>query len=138
MKEIIEHSQIELPKSLKTVLWAFVLLGAGMFVIGLATGNEEGITRTWQTLLINVMFWGGIAQAGVILSVIWQITDAKWGRPFKRLAEACAAFLPVSFVMFILVFFLHNFITEINTFITNINCRSSNYFFNLFLCFSTK
>ena len=51
MKEIIEHSQIELPKSLKTVLWAFVLLGAGMFVIGLATGNEEGITRTWQTLL---------------------------------------------------------------------------------------
>ena len=105
MKEIIEHSQIELPKSLKTVLWAFTLLGAGMFVIGLATGNEEGITRTWQTLLINVMFWGGIAQAGVILSVIWQITDAKWGRPFKRLAEACAAFLPVAFAMFILVFF---------------------------------
>ena len=96
MKAVIEHSQIELPKSLKTLLWAFVLLGAGMFVIGLATGNEEGITRTWQTLLINVMFWGGIAQAGVILSVIWQITDAKWGRPFKRLAEACAAFLPVA------------------------------------------
>ncbi len=105
MKAVIEHSQIELPRSLKTVLWAFVLLGAGMFVIGLATGSEEGITRTWQTLLINVMFWGGIAQAGVILSVIWQITDAKWGRPFKRLAEACAAFLPVAFVMFILVFF---------------------------------
>ena len=28
MKEIIEHSQIELPKSLKTILWVFVLLGA--------------------------------------------------------------------------------------------------------------
>ena len=49
MKAVIEHSQIELPKSLKTLLWAFVLLGAGMFVIGLATGNEEGITRTCQT-----------------------------------------------------------------------------------------
>jgi len=84
------------------LLWAFVIAGVSMFIVGLAMGSAE---RTWEALLINVMFWGGMAQAGVMLSVIWQITDAKWGRPFKRLAEGFGAFLPVTFLLFILVFF---------------------------------
>ncbi|MBI3992854.1 MAG: molybdopterin oxidoreductase, partial [Candidatus Lambdaproteobacteria bacterium] len=74
-----------------------------------ATGSAE---RTWQAFLINTVFWGGLAQAGVMLSVIWQITDAKWGRPWKRLAEGFGAFLPVSFLMFIVVFFGAKYLYE--------------------------
>lgn len=105
MKEIVQKSLFEIPKQIKMLLWVFIALGIGMFVIGLLLGDKEGLTRTWQTFLINVMFWGGIAQAGVMFAAIWQLTDAKWGRPFKRLTEACGAFLPVSFVMFIVLFF---------------------------------
>ena len=105
MKEIAEKSLFEIPGSWKILLWIFVILGAGMFIAGLVMDDEESMLRTWQALLINTVFWGGIAHGGVIFAVIWQLTDAKWGRAFKRLAEACAGFLPVSFLMFILVFF---------------------------------
>lgn len=110
-KEIAERSLFEIPAGTRKFLWTLVALGVGMFIVGLLMDGESRL-RVWQTLLINTVFWGGLAQAGVIFAVIWQITDAKWGRAFKRLAEACAGFLPVSFVMFILVFFGSNDLYE--------------------------
>ena len=109
MKEILERSSMQLGPGWRILLWIFVAAGILMFIIGLASGSAE---RTWEALLINVVFWGGMAQAGVMLSVIWQITDAKWGRPFKRLAEGFGAFLPVTFLMFILVFFGGKYLYE--------------------------
>ncbi|MCZ6472189.1 MAG: molybdopterin oxidoreductase [SAR324 cluster bacterium] len=106
---MLERSSLHLPSGWKVLLWVFVLAGVLMFIIGLTIGSAE---RTWEALLINVVFWGGLAQAGVMLSVIWQITDAKWGRPFKRLAEGFGAFLPVAFAMFILVFFGGKYLYE--------------------------
>ena len=102
MKEILEQSNLQLSSGWRLLLWLLVALGALMFVIGLATGDAE---RTWQAFLINTMFWGGMAFAGVIFSVIWQITDARWGRPFKRIAEGYGAFLPIALLAFAAVFF---------------------------------
>lgn len=102
MKDILEQSTLRLRPGWKTALWLFVALGLVMFIVGLASGQA---TRTWQAFLINTLFWGGLAQAGVMLSVIWQVTDAKWGRPYKRLAEGFGAFLPFALIAFILVLF---------------------------------
>ena len=105
MKEIAEKSLFKIPENLKRFLWILVIIGTGMFIAGLTTGGEDSVIRTWQAFLINTVFWAGIAHAGILFSVIWQLTDAKWGRPFKRLSEACAAFLPISFLMFVIVIF---------------------------------
>ena len=105
MKEIAEKSLFQIPENLKRFLWVLIIIGVGMFVAGLTTGGEDSLVRTWQAFLINTVFWAGIAHSGILFSVIWQLTDAKWGRPFKRLSEACAAFLPISFLMFVVVFF---------------------------------
>lgn len=102
MKDILERSNLQLPSGWRLFLWLLVALGVLMFIIGLATGDAE---RTWQAFLVNTMFWGGMAFAGVIFSVIWQITDAKWGRPFKRIAEAYSGFLPLAMLAFAAVFF---------------------------------
>lgn len=109
MKDILAHSTPQLAAGWRAILWIFVAAGVAMFILGLAMGSAE---RTWQAFLINTVFWGGLAQAGVMLSVIWQITDAKWGRPFKRLAESFGGFLPVAFVMYIMVFFSGNYLFE--------------------------
>ena len=101
MKEILEQSNLQLPKAWKSALWLLVALGVAMFIFGLASGAAE---RTWQAFLINTIFWGGMAWAGVMLSVIWQITDARWGKPFKRISEGFSAFLPVTLVLFVLLF----------------------------------
>ena len=105
MKEIAEKSLFKIPENLKRFLWVLVIVGLGMFIAGLTTGGEDSLVRTWQAFLINTVFWAGIAHSGILFSVIWQLTDAKWGRPFKRLSEACAAFLPISFLMFVIVIF---------------------------------
>jgi hypothetical protein len=102
MKEILEQSTLRVRGGWLAVLWGLVALGVLMFIIGLTSGAAA---RTWQAFLINTVFWGGVAQAGVMLSVIWQITDAKWGRPYKRIAEGFGAFLPFAFMAFILVLF---------------------------------
>jgi hypothetical protein len=102
MKDILERSNLQLSSGWKMLLWLLVALGVLMFIVGLATGEAE---RTWQAFLINTMFWGGMSFAGVLFSVIWQITDAKWGRPFKRIAEGYSAFLPVALLAFAAMFF---------------------------------
>lgn len=109
MKEILEQSNLQLAAGWKAFLWVLVVLGVLMFIIGLTTGAAE---RTWQAFLINTIFWGGIAQSGVILAVIWQITDAKWGRPFKRLAEAFSGFMPLAFGAFLFVLFGAQYLYE--------------------------
>lgn len=109
MKAILEQATIQLPSGWRILLWAMVGGGVLMFIAGLAMSQAE---RTWEAFLINVLFWGGLAQAGVILAAIWQITDAKWGRPFKRLAEGFASFLPLAFLGFIAVFFGAEYLYE--------------------------
>lgn len=101
MKDILEQSNLQLSSGWRMLLWALVALGVLMFIIGMV-GDAE---RTWQAFLVNTMFWGGIAFGGILFSVIWQITDAKWGRPFKRIAEGFAGFLPVAMLAFVAVFF---------------------------------
>ena len=41
------------------------LIGAATFLYGLALGDS---IRAWQSLLVNFLFFGGLAQAGVVIS----------------------------------------------------------------------
>ena len=82
-----------------------VLLGCGVvgilaFLFGVFFGDS---LRAWQSLLINFLFFAGLAQAGVVLSALLQVTSAKWGRPLKRTAEATAGFFPVALVMLLIL-----------------------------------
>ena len=75
-------------------------VGAVAFLYGIFLGDE---IRAWQALLVNFLFFAGLAQAGVVLSAVLQTTSARWGRSLKRVAEATAAFLPVSLVLLIML-----------------------------------
>ncbi len=70
--------------------------GVAAFALGVGFGDAA---RAWQALLINFLFFTGLAQAGVVLSALVQLTSARWARPLKRAAEATAAFLPVSSIL---------------------------------------
>ena len=72
------------------------LIGGATFLYGLALGDS---IRAWQSLLVNFLFFGGLAQAGVVISAIMQVTSSRWGRALKRTAEATAAFFPISFAL---------------------------------------
>jgi Ni/Fe-hydrogenase subunit HybB-like protein len=79
-----------------------ILIGTIAFFIGIAGSQPE---RAWQAYLVNFVFWTGMAFGAVLLSAILTMTNARWGRPIKRLAEAPGAFLPVSFLLFWVLYF---------------------------------
>ena len=73
------------------------VIGGAAFWIGVSGSQAE---RAWQVFLVNYLFWSGLAFGSILISAALVITKARWGRPLKRLAEAPAAFLPLSFLLF--------------------------------------
>ena len=50
------------------------------------------------------MFFATISQAGVIFVAVQRITTARWSRPIVRFLEGYVAFLPVAFLLLVLIF----------------------------------
>ena len=84
--------------------WIFVLLiiiGMAAFIYGILSPHPE---KAWQAYLINFLLWSAIAQGAVLFSAVMHMTRARWSGPLSALSESFAAFFPLSFVLFLLLF----------------------------------
>ena len=81
---------------------ALVVIGFGTFAFNLASGHPQ---RAWQAYLINFLLWSAIAQGGLLFSTIMTTTRARWSGPLSGLSAAFAGFFPISFILFIFLFF---------------------------------
>ncbi len=102
MKALLDKTRFCINDRLQKLLYGFIAIGIIGFIIGLFGNNSY---LAWQALLVNTLFFFGIAMGGVTFSVIFTITGAKWGRPIKRLAEGLVAFMPIGALFFCLLFF---------------------------------
>jgi hypothetical protein len=82
------------------VLAGLVLLGAVSFVVALAGGAG---THAWAVFLANLLFWSGLSVAGPAIAGIFELTEARWAATLRRIATTTVAFMPVSFVLFLLL-----------------------------------
>ena len=101
VKWVIGKMHIDRNKTVSLIFALFVFVGLGSFVFQLAGGNPA---RAWQAYLINFLLWSAIAQGGLLFSMVTHITKARWCRPLQGLSESFAAFFPISFVLFLLLF----------------------------------
>lgn len=85
-----------------TAFWCFILIGTAAFFWVLFGEHPE---RAWHAYLINFLLFSGIAQGGLLFSAVMNTTKARWSGPLSNLSESFAAFFPVSFILFILLFF---------------------------------
>jgi Ni/Fe-hydrogenase subunit HybB-like protein len=83
------------------VLGLLVLLGAGSLVRGAASTDP---THAWSIYLVNLLFWSGLAVTGPAIASMMELTEARWSPTVKRLALTTAGFLPVSLILFVLLF----------------------------------
>lgn len=83
------------------VLLLLAIVGASVFVWQLL-GSESA--RAWQSFFINLLFFSAIAQSGSVLAAIYHLTEARWGSRVMSLAIGLGSFLPISFVLFIVLF----------------------------------
>jgi hypothetical protein len=72
--------------------------------------NSNHPERAWQAYLINFLLWSAIAQGAVLFSAVMHMTKARWTGPLAGLSESFAAFFPLSFVLFLLLFLGKNHI----------------------------
>ena len=86
------------------ISWIFVVLfiiGLVAFIYGIIGDHPE---KAWQAYLINFLLWSAIAQGAVLFSAVMHMTKARWSGPLSALSESFAAFFPLSFVLFLILF----------------------------------
>ena len=91
-------------KSHKSLSWIFIFLiiiGLAAFIYGIMSPHPE---KAWQAYLINFLLWSGIAQGAVVFSAVMHMTKARWSGPLSGLSESFAAFFPLSFLLFLILF----------------------------------
>jgi len=99
------HASRQIEKRSRPLLVIFsgmLLYGAAAFLLAISGSNAA---RAWQAYLVNFVFWTGLACGSVLFVAIMNMAHARWSRPIKRFAEAPGAFLPVSCVLFIILYF---------------------------------
>jgi hypothetical protein len=90
-----------LPQPAVTIAAALAALGAACFAYGLATDPATA----WRSFHVNTLYFGGIAQGGILIACIFTIVGARWPGPVRRIAESLGAFVPVTFVLSLVGFF---------------------------------
>ncbi len=85
----------------RTVLATVAAAGAAAFVYGI---TQPRPARAWGMYLVNLLFWSSLAIAGPALAGMMQLTEARWSPSVKRIALTTAGFLPISFVLFLILF----------------------------------
>ncbi len=76
------------------------LAGLALFIPALLGGNVD---RAWQLFLVNWLFFTSLSAGSVALIAVHKIANAKWSGVIIRFAAAAAAFLPISFLGFLLI-----------------------------------
>ncbi|MDQ6690514.1 MAG: hypothetical protein M3Z18_08400 [Gemmatimonadota bacterium] len=113
-EEVVAGLDRPTPAILKTISVALAVFGLAVFVLGLFLRPD----RVWQALLVNWLYFTSISSAGVMFVAVQRITTARWSRPIIRFLEGYVAFLPVAFILILLIVFVgrhHIFWWSINT-----------------------
>jgi hypothetical protein len=76
-------------------------VGVAAFLFQVAGEHPE---RGWHAYHINFLLWSAIAQGGLLFSVVMHLAKARWSQPMQNLAESFAAFFPLSFILFLVLF----------------------------------
>jgi hypothetical protein len=87
------------PVALLVVFAVMIAAGIG----GLFWGASQDPTRAWQAYLFNFLFFLGIGAGGTLFSAVLNIASGKWGRDLKRIADGLGLFLPISFILFLIM-----------------------------------
>ena len=95
------------------LLWGLAVAGAVAFIWGALSADPRA---TWGIYLVNLLFWSSFAITGPAVAGMIQVTEGRWSPSIKRIALTTAGFLPVSLVLFVVLFFgratLYPWVTE--------------------------
>ena len=86
------------PSFLMTVLSAMTAGGIVAFIVAVRMDPQTA----WLAFHVNFVYFATLSQAGLIISCIFSIVGAKWPGVLRRFAEGLGAWIPISFVLFLI------------------------------------
>jgi len=98
-EEVLAGSDRVSSRTLRLICIVFAAIGTLIFLFGAFTGND----RAWRALLFNWLYFTTISSAGVMFVAAQRITTARWSRTVIRFLEGYVAFLPVAFVLLLVI-----------------------------------
>jgi len=93
-------NQSEIPRGLLATCLVLIALGAIAFLAGI-WGDPQ---KAWLAFHVNYLFFGSLAQGGIVLACTFVIVGAKWPGPVRRIAEALGAWVPFTLLLFLVDF----------------------------------
>jgi len=98
-------SDSAVPRSLPLVpaviFGVLAVVGFGSFLLW--AGSDESSARAYRAFLQNFLLWSALAQGGLMLSAGIRLTNGRWAGPIHRIADSLAAFVPVSIVLYLVL-----------------------------------
>ena len=99
---MIETRKIEISNSLRHCVLASLLIGGGAYLLHFL----EWSSTFWPAFLTSFFYFVSLSLGGLFFVAIQHTVNAGWSVTVRRLAEGLTAFLPVAFILsLILIFF---------------------------------
>jgi hypothetical protein len=89
-------------RTIKLACLLLAAIGAAIFIYGAVIGER----RAWMALMFNWTYLTIISTAGVAFAAVQRLVTARWSRPVVRFVEGYVAWLPVAFVILLVILFL--------------------------------
>ncbi|GAB4298312.1 MAG: membrane protein [Myxococcota bacterium] len=95
--ELIEKVIAATPKTfsggVKIISATLLIAGVVGMILGFFVSGDP--KAGWSALLVSAVMLIGISSAGGVISAIFEMTGAKWGRAYRRMAEGFLALAPL-------------------------------------------
>jgi hypothetical protein len=95
-------------RSIEAPAGGFVMVGSILAVIGLGLfvmlANGDDPDRAWRAFHVNFLFFSAMSMGAVIFAATQNVTKGKWAGPIIRIAQSGAAFMPISLLLFLVIF----------------------------------
>ncbi|MDO8494420.1 MAG: hypothetical protein Q7S68_03695 [Deltaproteobacteria bacterium] len=103
MSRLVEDLKNRKPYAMSP-LAHFIYLGlalVGLITFVLAFRLDH--SRAWHGFLVNYFFWFSLSLSGLFFTALNYVTGAMWASPLKRIPESLMGFLPVAFLLMLVL-----------------------------------
>jgi len=98
------EEQFNFKKQHRNIL--FIAIGASLLILLASIFiTKPGASRIWANILLNNQYFMGLSLGAAFFLAVHRIALSGWHTLIQRLPEAMTAFLPVAFILMLLIYF---------------------------------
>jgi hypothetical protein len=96
--------QFSFKKQYRNIL--LIVLGTAILIISMSVFiSRPDVSRLWANILLNNQFFLGLSLGAAFFLAVHRIALSGWHTALQRLPEAMTTFLPVAFILMLLIYF---------------------------------